>query len=187
MKKVNLSPKISTFPMPAAVISVGISEAANLITLAYVGKVCFDPPIIAVSMQPKRHSYQLIDKHGEFVINYPTIDQLRETDYCGTRSGRDVDKWKMLNLTKQKASVVQVPMIKEFPCNMECKVIKKVELGSHVCFFGEVVATHSDPNYVKNDTLDPAKFNFPAYIAGNYLELKEGALQKHGFSEEPSL
>ncbi|UCC20744.1 MAG: flavin reductase family protein [Promethearchaeota archaeon] len=184
MKKVELSPKISTFPMPTAVISVGIGEEANLITLAYVGKVCFNPPIIAVSIQPKRHSYQLIDKHGEFVINYPTIEQLKETDYCGTRSGRDINKWKDLNLTKEQATIVKVPMIKEFPWNMECKVIKKIELGSHVCFFGRVVATHSDPNYVKNEVLDPEKFNFPAYIAGNYLELKKGILEKHGFSEE---
>jgi len=184
MKKIKLSPKISTFPMPAAVISVGTGEEANLITLAYVGKVCFDPPVIAVSIQPKRHSYTLIEKLGEFVINYPTIDQLKETDYIGTRSGRDVNKWKKLNLTKEKASVVQVPMIKEFPWNMECKVIKRVEFGSHICYFGKVVATHSDPNYVKNETLDPNKFYFPAYIAGNYLELKKGALGKHGFSLE---
>ncbi|MFX1418326.1 MAG: flavin reductase family protein [Promethearchaeota archaeon] len=184
MKKVELSPKISTFPMPAAVISVGTGEEANLITLAYVGKMCYNPPIIAVSIQPKRHSYHLIEKHGEFVINYPTIKQLRETDYCGTRSGRDVNKWKKLNLTKEQASIVKVPMIKEFPWNMECKVIKKIEFGSHVSFFGKVIATHSDPNYVKNETLDPDKFNFPAYIAGNYLELKQGVLEKHGFSEE---
>jgi len=182
MKKIKLSPKISTFPMPTAVISIGTGEEANLITLAYVGKVCFDPPIIAVSIQPKRFSYKLIEKFGEFVINYPTIEQLRETDYIGTRSGRDINKWKELNLTKEKASVVQVPMVKEFPWNMECKVIKKVEFGSHVCYFGKVVATHSDPNYVKNETLDPDKFNFPAYIAGNYLELKKGALGTHGFS-----
>ncbi|MFX1310556.1 MAG: flavin reductase family protein [Promethearchaeota archaeon] len=187
MKKISLSPKISTFPMPAAVISVGIREEANLITLAYVGKVCFDPPTIAVSIRPKRHSYQLIEKHGEFVVNYPTIEQLRETDYCGTRSGRKVNKWEKLNLTKERASIVKVPMIKEFPWNMECKVIKRIEFGSHICYFGRVVATHSDPNYVKNGTLDPEKFNFPAYIAGNYLELKKGVLEKHGFTEEISI
>lgn len=184
MKKVDLSPKISTFPMPVAVISVGTGEDANLITLAYVGKVCLNPPIIAVSIQPKRHSFHLIEKNGEFVINYPTLDQLRETDYCGTRSGRDINKWKQLNLTQEEASLVQVPMVKEFPWNMECRVIKRIEFGSHVCFFGEVVATHSDPKYIKNDTLNPEEFNFPAYIAGNYLELKKGALERHGFSEE---
>ncbi|MFX1493474.1 MAG: flavin reductase family protein, partial [Promethearchaeota archaeon] len=88
MKKVTLDPGISVFPMPAAVISVGKGDDANLITLAYVGKVCFEPPIVVISIQPKRHSYHLIENHGEFVINYPTINQLKEIDYCGTRSGR---------------------------------------------------------------------------------------------------
>ncbi len=184
MKKITLSPKISTFPMPVAVISVGKEEEANLITLAYVGKLCHDPPIIAISIRPNRHSYQLIEQHGEFVINYPTVEQLKETDYIGTRSGRDVNKWKHLNLTKEKASVVEVPMIKEFPWNMECKVIRKVELGSHICYFGNVIATHSDPNYVQNETLNPEEFNFPAYIAGNYLQLKKGTIARHGFTVE---
>jgi flavin reductase (DIM6/NTAB) family NADH-FMN oxidoreductase RutF len=184
MKKVNLSPKISTFPMPAAVISVGLGEEANLITLAYVGKVCLDPPIITVSIQPKRHSYNLIERHNEFVINYPTVEQLRQTDYIGTRSGRDINKWSKLGLTKEDASVVKVPMVKEFPWNMECQVIKRIELGSHVCYFGKVVATHSDPKYIKNDILDPEEFDFPAYISGNYVEIKRGLLEKHGFSWE---
>ena len=75
-------------------------------------------------------------------------------------------------------------MIKEFPWNMECKVINRIELGTHVCYFGKVVATHSDPKYIKTDSLDPEKFHFPAYIAGNYLEIKSGTLEKHGFSIE---
>lgn len=186
MKKEDLNPNISTFPMPVAVISVGIGEEANLITLAYVGKVCHNPPIIAISIRPTRHSFQLIENYGEFVINYPTIEQLKETDYCGTRSGRDVNKWTQLNLTQEKASIVQVPMIKEFPWNMECEVINRIELGSHICFFGKVVATHSDPKYVKEDTLNPENFNFPVYLAGNYLEIKQGTIEKHGFSAESS-
>jgi len=115
MKKVYLSPRMSTFPMPVAIISVGIGEDANFITLAYVGKVCFKSPIIAISFQPKRYSYQLIKNHGEFVINYPTIEQLKEIDYIGTRSGRNVNKWVKINPTKEKAFIVQFPMVKEFP------------------------------------------------------------------------
>ncbi len=184
MNKISLSPKIATFPMPASVISVGTGEEANLITLAYVGKVCLNPPIIAISIQPKRHSYQLIEEHGEFVINYPTIEQLRETDYCGTRSGRDVNKWNELNLTKEEASIVKVPMIKEFPWNMECKVIKRIELGSHICYFGEAVAVHTDPYYIKNGNLDPEKINSFAYLSGFYIELKKDILGTHGFSFE---
>ncbi|MFX1281373.1 MAG: flavin reductase family protein [Promethearchaeota archaeon] len=182
MEKVKLSTGMTTFPMPAAVISVGTGDEANLITLAYVGKVCMQPPLIAISMQPRRHSYKLIEKHGEFGINYPTIDQLRDMDYCGTRSGRNVNKWKELNLTKEKASIIEVPLVKEFPWNMECKVIQRTELGSHVCYFGEVVAVHSDSNYVKNNNLDPDKINTFAYISGNYIALKKGAIGRHGFS-----
>ncbi len=182
MSKVSLSPRIATFPMPAAVISVGIGDEANLITLAYVGKVCLRPPIIAISIQPVRHSYHLIENLGEFVINYPTINQLREMDYCGTRSGRNVNKWEKLNLTKEKASVVSVPLVKEFPWNMECKVVNRIELGSHVCYMGEVVAVHSDEDFVKNNSLDPDKFKFFVYISGNYIALNKGAIERHGFS-----
>ncbi|MFX1296159.1 MAG: flavin reductase family protein [Promethearchaeota archaeon] len=184
MKKIALSEKFTLFPMPAAVISVGTGEEANLITLGYVGKVCLKPPIVVISIQPKRHSYHLIEKHGEFVINYPTVEQLKEMDYCGTRSGRNINKWKVLNLTKEKGMVVQVPMVKEFPWNMECKVINRLHLGSHVCYFGKVVATHSDSKYVKNDQLNPNEFNFFTYISGNYIGLKTGAIEKHGFTED---
>jgi len=182
MNKISLNTGITMFPMPAAVISVGLGEEANLITLAYVGKVCLKHPIIAISIQPRRYSFKLIEKHGEFVINYPTKDQLKEMDYCGTRSGRDVNKWNELNLTKEQGVVVKVPMVKEFPWNMECKVIKRIEFGSHVCYFGEVVATHSDEELVTNNRLDPEKFNYFAYINGNYIGLENRVLETHGFS-----
>ncbi|MBY9018151.1 MAG: flavin reductase family protein [Candidatus Lokiarchaeota archaeon] len=182
MTKVTLSKGTTTFPMPAAVISVGVGGDANLITLAYVGKVCLNPPIIAIGINTKRHSFKLIEEHDEFVINYPNIDQLKEMDYCGTRSGRDVNKWEQLGLTKEKGKVVQVPLVKEFPWNMECKVVNRLELGSHVCFFGEVVAVHCDKKYLKNDSIDPDKLDTFAYISGNYVELKTGALGSHGFS-----
>ncbi|MHA1669980.1 MAG: flavin reductase family protein [Promethearchaeota archaeon] len=182
MTKEILSNGNTTFPMPAAVISVGLGEEANLITLAFVGKVCLNPPIIAIGINTKRHSFKLIEEHDEFVINYPTIDQLKEMDYCGTRSGRDVNKWKQLGLTKEEGKFVQVPLVKEFPWNMECKVINKLELGSHVCFFGEVVAVHCDQKYLKKNSIDPDKLNTFAYISGNYLELKTRTLGSHGFS-----
>ncbi|MHA1194150.1 MAG: flavin reductase family protein, partial [Promethearchaeota archaeon] len=163
--------------MPAAVISVGVGDVANLITLAYVGKVCLNPPIIAIGINTKRHSFKLIEEHDEFVINYPTIDQLKEMDYCGTRSGRNVNKWEHLGLTKEKGKFVQVPLVKEFPWNMECKVINKLELGSHVCFFGEVVAVHCDEKYHKKNSIDPDKLDTFAYVSGNYVELKAGILE----------
>ncbi|TFF86205.1 MAG: flavin reductase family protein [Promethearchaeota archaeon] len=182
MEKVELPPNITAFPMPAAVISVGTGESANLITLAYVGKVCLNPPIIAISIQPKRHSYKLIEAHGEFIINYPSTQQLKETDYCGTRSGRDVNKWKKLNLTKEMASIVKVPMIKEFPLNMECKVVKRLDLGSHICYFGEVVATHCSLEYISANNINPSKLDTFIYFSGKYIPLTSKIIGRHGFS-----
>jgi flavin reductase (DIM6/NTAB) family NADH-FMN oxidoreductase RutF len=182
MEKETLSKHTTTFPMPAAVISVGTGDKANIITLAYLGKVNMKPPTIAISIQPKRHSYHLIEEHREFVINYPSKKHLKAVDYIGTRSGRNVNKWEELNLTKQEASVVKVPMIKEFPWNMECKVVKRIELGSHVCYMGEVVAVHSDPDYLKGKSLDADQFDTFAYLSGEYIELRKGSIGKHGFS-----
>ena len=88
----------------------------------------------------------------------------------------------VMHLTKEKATVVSVPLVKEFPWNMECKVVNRIELGTHVCYFGEVVAVHSDEEYVKNGSLDPDKFNFFAYISGIYVALNKGAVERHGFS-----
>ena len=93
-----------------------------------------------------------------------------------------MNKWEELHLTKEKGSVVQVPLVKEFPWNMECKVIQRTELGTHVCYFGEVVAVHSDSNFVKNNNIDPDKINTFAYVSGNYIGLKKGAMETHGFS-----
>jgi len=182
MEKVILSRKVTVFPMPSAVITVGTGDEANLITLAYVGKVCLNPPIIAISIQPKRHSYKLIESHNEFVINYPSIQRLKDTDYCGTRSGRDVNKWEDLNLTKEKASIVKVPMIKEFPLNMECKVVKKLKLGSHVCYFGEVLATHCSSEYILDDNINPANIDTFTYYSGSYIPLEKKVIGRHGFS-----
>ena len=186
MTKIEISTHTTTFPMPAAVISVGVGDEANLITLAYVGKVCLKPPIIAIGINYHRHSYSLIEKHGEFAINYPTSDQLREMDYCGMKSGRDVNKWKELGLTKETARFIQVPLIKEFPWNMECKIVKRIELGSHVCYMGEVVAVHCDSQYLKDKSIDPEKLNTFAYVSGNYIQLEKGVIGIHGFSQKKS-
>ena len=107
---------------------------------------------------------------------------MREMDYCGTRTGKNVNKWKDLGLTKEKGTIIDVPLIKEFPWNMECKVINKLELGSHMCYFGEVVAVHCEKNYLKNNSIDPDKLDTFAYISGNYIELKEGTVALQGFS-----
>ncbi|MHA1804884.1 MAG: flavin reductase family protein [Promethearchaeota archaeon] len=183
-KKVLINENKTLFPMPAAVISVGTGEEANLITLAYVGKVCMKPPIIAIGIHSDRYSYKLIEEHGEFIINYPSKEHLRQLDYCGNVSGRDINKWEQLGLTKEKATKVQVPMIKEFPWNMECKVVNKIKLGSHTCYFGGVVANHGNPEYLKGKNIDPDKLNICTYMDMNYFEIKSGSVGKYGFSKK---
>ncbi|MHA1724837.1 MAG: flavin reductase family protein [Promethearchaeota archaeon] len=182
MEKVNLDINKTLFPMPAAVISVGIGDKANLITLAYMGKMCMKPPIIAIGIHSDRHSHKLIEEYGEFVINIPSKKQLRYLDYCGNVSGRNMNKWEQLGLTKEKATKIQVPMIKEFPLNMECKVVNKIKLGSHTCYFGEVVANHADPDYLKDKNIDLDKINTHVSMDRNYLEIKPGSVEKYGFS-----
>ncbi|HEY48721.1 MAG TPA: flavin reductase family protein [Dehalococcoidia bacterium] len=170
--------------MPAVVISVGTWDDANLITLAYVGKVAAKPPVMAISIRPSRYSSSLIQKYGEFVINVPDSSplQLRAVDFCGTRTGRKVDKWKELNLTKEKAKEVQAPLIKEFPWNFECRVIERKKIGSHVCYWGEVLAVHAAVDTLRGDGLDETKQSQLIYIAGNYYIMENTPCGKQGFS-----
>ena len=111
------------YPLPAVMVSVTDGEGNdNIITIAWVGTVCTNPPMVSISVRPSRFSYEMLKKTGEFVINLTTEDLAYATDYCGVRSGRDVDKFKEMKLTKEKADFVKVPMIGESPVNIECRV-----------------------------------------------------------------
>ena len=171
--------------MPAVVVSVGEWDTANLITLAYVGKVAAEPHVLSISIRPSRHSFSLIEGLGEFAVNVPgsSPDHLRVVDYCGTCTGRKVDKWKELNLTKQKAEKIRVPLIREFPWNFECRVIKRIEIGTHVCYWGEVLVLHAREDTLQGQGLDPLKQEQVAYIAGSYYRLETVPLEKQGFSQ----
>ena len=106
------------YPLPAVMVSVrGKNGEDNIITVAWAGTVCTNPPMVSISVRPERYSYQMIKESGAFVINLTTEDLCYATDYCGVRSGRDVDKWKETGLTPEKANVVDVPVIKESPVN----------------------------------------------------------------------
>ena len=172
--------------MPAVVVTVGTWDEANLITLAYVGKVAAEPPVMAISIRPSRYSSSLIEKYGEFVINVPdsSQSQLHAVDFCGTRTGKKVDKWKELNLTKEKAKEIQAPIIKEFPWNFECKVIERKKIGSHVCYWGEVLAVHAAVDTLKGDGLDETKQDQLIYIAGTYYRMENAPCGKEGFSRK---
>ena len=132
------------YPLPVVMVSLADRDGRpNIITLAWVGTVCTNPPMVSISVRPERYSYPILKETGEFVINLTTKELAFATDYCGVKSGRDVDKFKEMGLTPIPASEVKAPMIKESPVNIECKVRQILPLGSHDMFLADVVAVHA--------------------------------------------
>ncbi len=149
MAKQTWKPGNMLYPLPAVMVSVrGKEKEDNIITVAWAGTVCTNPPMVSISVRPERHSYSMIRESGEFVINLVTKDLVRATDYCGVRSGRDVDKFREMKLTKEEAEQVNAPMIAESPVNIECRVTECKELGSHHMFLAQVMAVHIDDTYL---------------------------------------
>lgn len=131
------------YPLPAVLVSVADREGkTNLFTVAWTGTVCSDPPMVSISVRPERYSYHMIEETGEFVINLTTEALAKAVDYCGVRSGREVDKWEKMNLTQVKGQYVQAPMVAESPVNLECLVTQKLTLGTHYMFLAKVLAVH---------------------------------------------
>ena len=171
------------YPLPAVMVSVTDGKGNdNIITVAWAGTVCNNPPMVSISVRPTRYSYDMIRNTGEFVINLTTENLAYATDYCGVRSGRDVDKFKELKLTKEKADYVQAPMIGESPVSIECKVREVKELGSHHMFLADVVAVHADETYMdKNNKFQLNQSHPLVYSHGEYLGLGK-SLGTFGYS-----
>lgn len=174
MAKQTWKPGNMVYPLPAAMVSVGDKDGnTNIITIAWTGTICTNPPMLYISVRPERYSYNMIRESGEFVVNLTTEELIKATDYCGVRSGRDVDKWKEAKLTPGKANELQyAPVIAESPVNIECKVKEVKELGSHHMFIADVVSVQVDDKYM-NET---GKFclnetGLIAYSHGQYLQL----------------
>ena len=161
------------YPLPAVMVSVSDGEGNdNIITVAWAGTVCTNPPMVSISVRPSRFSYDMLRKTGEFVINLTTEKLAYATDYCGVRSGKDVDKFKEMKLTKEKADFVKVPMIAESPVSIECKVRQVLELGSHHMFLAEVLAVQIDEQYLnEKNKFELNKTGLMAYSHGEYLSL----------------
>ena len=160
------------YPVPVVLVTAAKpGGGANIITLAWVGIVCSDPPSISISIRPSRYSHGLIKEAGEFVINVPTEDILRETDRCGMVSGRDVDKFKECSFTAEKATVVGAPLIKECPVSIECKTRQVLSLGAHDLFIGEVVAVHADDKILDGGRIDYARARPVVFNQGEYWNL----------------
>lgn len=159
------------YPLPAVMVSVTDGEGNdNIITVAWTGTVCTNPAMAYISVRPSRYSYDMIRKTGEFVINLTTEELAFATDFCGVRSGRDVDKFRKLNFTKEKAQFVSAPMIGEAPVSIECRVREVKELGSHDMFLADVLAVHADEAYMdKNNRFCLNDAGLLVYSHGEYL------------------
>ncbi|VYT32624.1 Flavoredoxin [Blautia glucerasea] len=159
------------YPLPVVMVSVSDKDGKdNIITVAWAGTICTNPPMVSISIRPERYSYHMIRETGEFVINLTTEELAFATDYCGVKSGRDVDKFKETKLTREKADKVRAPMIGEAPVNIECRVCKVEELGSHHMFLAEVVAVHADEAYMdEKNRFDLNRAKPIVYSHGEYL------------------
>ena len=183
MGKQTWKPGNMLYPLPAVMVTVADSEGKdNIITVAWAGTVCTNPPMVSISVRPERFSYAMLRQTGEFVINLTTEKLAYATDYCGVKSGRDVDKFEKLKLTREKADFVKAPMIAESPVSIECRVAKVEELGSHHLFLAEVVAVHADEKYLD----ETGKFQWNktrplAYSHGEYFGLGK-KIGKFGYS-----
>ena len=156
------------YPLPVVMVSVADKEGnANIVTVAWAGTICSDPAMVSISVRPERYSHKMLMETGEFVINLTTKDLAYATDYCGVKSGRDIDKFKAMNLTPVPATKVSAPLIAESPVNIECKVTEVKKLGSHDMFLAEVVAVHADEKYMD----EKGKF---------HLEWAEPIVYSHG-------
>lgn len=182
MDKITWKPGNFIYPIPAVMVSCGTMEKSNIITVAWTGTLNTNPPIVYISLRPTRYSYQIIKEQKEFVINLTTQDLVKQTDWCGVKSGKNVDKFKEMKLTKQKANFVSCPMITESPVSIECKVKEIKELGSHYLFIADVLAINASKKYIdENGTFDISKCNLITYANGGYFTLGK-KIGKFGFS-----
>ena len=183
MGKVTFKPGNMLYPLPAVMVSCQRpGEKPNIITIAWTATVCSTPPMLSISIRPERYSYDIVKETGEFVVNLTTKDLAYATDYCGVKSGRDVDKFKEMGLNEQKSNVISAPGIAECPVNIECKVVDVKELGSHAMFLAEVVSVQVDDAYMD----ETGKFHLNntglmAYSHGAYKELG-GDIGTFGYS-----
>lgn len=159
-------------PLPAVMVSCGTLEKANVLTVAWTGIVNTKPPMTYISVRPTRYSYGIIKESGEFVINLTTSKMVRETDFCGVKSGKDTDKLKKCGLHIEAASAVSAPIISESPLSLECRVVEITPLGSHDMFLAEIVAVNVDGRYIDSKgKINLNQAGLMAYSHGEYFSL----------------
>lgn len=184
MTKITWKPGTLLAPVPPALISCGTVEKPNVMTAAWTGIIASDPAMTYVSIRPSRYSHQIIKDSKEFVINLPNLPLAFATDWCGVKSGKDVDKFKEMNLTASPCSQVKAPQIEEAPVSLECKVKSITNYGTHDMFLAEIVAVNVDDKYIDEaGKLWLEKAGLLAYVHGFYYTLGR-KLGKFGFSVE---
>lgn len=184
MGKIDWKPGTVIYPLPAVMVTCGATpEEYNIITVSWTGTICTKPPMCYISVRPERHSYPILVKNMEFVINLTTADLANPTDWCGVRSGSEYNKFSEMGLTPGKASIVNAPIINESPLSIECKVKDIVPLGSHHMFISEVVNVIADEAYLNKETgaFKLADADPLVYMHGHYYGLGE-LIGKFGFS-----
>ena len=181
--RIEFKPGNMLFPVPAVMVSCKrADEKANIITVAWAGTICTNPPMLSISVRPSRYSYDIIRETGEFVVNLVTEDLAFATDYCGVKSGRDVDKYKDCKLTELESKYISAPGIAESPVCIECKVVEEKPLGSHTMFIAEVVGVTIDPKYMdENGRFHLNEAGLVSYCHGSYRRLGE-TLGTFGYS-----
>lgn len=188
MKKQEWKPGNMLYPVPAVMVSCGReNEKPNIITVAWTGTICSDPVMVSISVRPERYSYDIIRETGEFVINLTTKELTEATDWCGVKSGRQVDKFGEMKLTAAQAKHLKyAPIIAESPVNLECKVKEVKELGSHHMFIAEVVGVQVSEKYMDGSgKFELNSTELVAYSHGEYFVLGE-KIGKFGYSVKKS-
>jgi flavin reductase (DIM6/NTAB) family NADH-FMN oxidoreductase RutF len=169
-------------PLPPVLVTCGTMEKPNVLTIAWTGILNTLPPKTYVSVRPTRYSYDLIKQSSEFVINLTTSQMVKSVDFCGVRSGREIDKFAATGFTAEKASEVSCPMIEQSPVSLECRVVDIVPLGSHDMFIADIIAVNVDDRYIDKDgKLHLERCGLVAYAHGEYFELGK-KIGSFGFS-----
>lgn len=187
MSKELWKPGNMLYPLPVVMVSLrGKDGQNNIITIGWTGTICSDPPMVSISVRPERYSYQMLLDTGEFVINLTTKELTYATDYCGVKSGREVDKFHKMGLTAIPGEKTAAPMIAESPVNIECVVKNRIPLGTHDMFLAEVVAVHADSRFMDEKHKFHLEWAEPiVYSHGSYLAIGE-CLGTFGYSVRKS-
>ncbi|GHT51226.1 flavin reductase [Bacteroidia bacterium] len=182
--KQNWKPGTLIYPLPAIMVSVGSNAAEhNILTVSWVGTICSDPALCYISVRPERHSYAILKKNMEFVLNLTTEKLARATDWCGVRSGKNCNKFDEMGLSAGKSAIVQAPYIIESPLSIECRVKEILPLGSHDMFIAEVVNILADNEFIDPETgaFDMEKAKLLVFSHGKYYGMGD-FIGKFGWS-----